>query len=62
MTVARRSRPQKNSSHPWRTFQNVSLGLLAWLIALGFFFPILWMIFSAFKTEDQANHFLSTNF
>jgi sorbitol/mannitol transport system permease protein len=53
--VARRHKPSKpRSSNPWRTFQNVSLGVLAWLIALAFFFPILWMIMSAFKTEDQA--------
>jgi sorbitol/mannitol transport system permease protein len=44
----------KRKSNSLRTFQNVSLGLLAWLIALAFFFPILWMIFSAFKTEEQA--------
>jgi sorbitol/mannitol transport system permease protein len=43
-----------HSSHPWRTVKNVSLGLLAWLIALAFFFPIAWMVFSAFKTENQA--------
>lgn len=44
----------RRSSHPGRTFKNVSLGLLAWIIALAFFFPIAWMIFSAFKTENQA--------
>lgn len=31
-----------------------SLGLLAWLTALVFFFPILWMIMTSFKTELQA--------
>jgi hypothetical protein len=45
---------KSHSSHPWRTAKNVSLGLLAWVIALAFFFPIAWMIFSAFKTENQA--------
>ena len=29
-------------------------GLLAWLIALAFFFPILWMTLTAFKTEQAA--------
>ena len=52
MTASKSLKPR--SSNPWRTFQNVSLGLLAWVIALAFFFPILWMIMSAFKTEDQA--------
>jgi len=34
--------------------QSPFFALLAWLIALGFFFPILWMILTAFKTEQQA--------
>ena len=47
MTAPRSSRSGYN-------FKNISLGLLAWIIALAFFFPIAWMIFSAFKTENQA--------
>ena len=47
MTATRSSRSGYN-------FKNISLGLLAWIIALAFFFPIAWMIFSAFKTENQA--------
>jgi sorbitol/mannitol transport system permease protein len=42
------------SSRSGLSFKNISLGLLAWIIALAFFFPIAWMIFSAFKTENQA--------
>ncbi len=42
------------SSQPWQTAKNVSLALLAWTIALLFFFPIAWMVLSAFKTENQA--------
>jgi sorbitol/mannitol transport system permease protein len=29
-------------------------GLLAWAIALALFFPIFWMVITAFKTEQQA--------
>jgi sorbitol/mannitol transport system permease protein len=31
------------------------LGLLAWLTALVFFFPVFWMILSSFKSERDAN-------
>jgi sorbitol/mannitol transport system permease protein len=31
------------------------LGLLAWLAALVFFFPVFWMILSSFKSERDAN-------
>jgi sorbitol/mannitol transport system permease protein len=34
---------------------SVLLGLLAWLAALVFFFPVFWMILSSFKTERDAN-------
>ncbi len=44
----------KPPTYPWRTAKNVALALLAWVIALTFFFPIAWMISSAFKTENQA--------
>src|SRR5690606_28274079 len=28
--------------------------VLAWVIALGFFFPVLWMVLTAFKEEGDA--------
>lgn len=31
------------------------LGLLTWLIVLIFFFPVLWMVITGFKTEPDAN-------
>ncbi len=31
-----------------------SQGILAWVVALLFFFPILWMVMTSFKTELQA--------
>lgn len=34
---------------------NRILGLLAWLIALVFFFPVFWMVMNGFKTEAAAN-------
>lgn len=29
-------------------------GVVAWLVGLGFFFPVLWMVLTAFKKESQA--------
>ncbi|MGE2833747.1 carbohydrate ABC transporter permease [Mycobacterium sp. SMC-4] len=42
------AKPQKKSRQfsPW--------GLVAWLAALGFFFPVFWMILTAFKQESDA--------
>jgi sorbitol/mannitol transport system permease protein len=34
---------------------NVVMGVVAWLTALLFFFPVLWMILSSFKEEQDAN-------
>jgi len=31
------------------------LTAFTWLLGLLFFFPVLWMVMNAFKTEDQAN-------
>jgi sorbitol/mannitol transport system permease protein len=29
-------------------------GIVAWLVGLGFFFPVLWMVLTAFKQESDA--------
>ena len=29
-------------------------GVVAWLVALGFFFPVFWMVLTAFKQEGDA--------
>lgn len=34
---------------------NVVMGVVAWLTALLFFFPVFWMILSSFKEEQDAN-------
>jgi sorbitol/mannitol transport system permease protein len=34
---------------------NAGLGLAAWVAGLLFFFPVFWMVFSSFKTEQDAN-------
>jgi sorbitol/mannitol transport system permease protein len=34
---------------------NVLLGILAWFAGLVFFFPVLWMVLSSFKSEQVAN-------
>lgn len=33
---------------------NVLLGVLAWIVGIGFFFPVLWMVLTAFKQEADA--------
>lgn len=38
-----------------RRSTNMVLGLVAWLIGLVFFFPVLWMVLSSFKSEQDAN-------
>ena len=44
-TVAtRRKKPFKNRAG------GIALTLITWVITLGFFFPVAWMVFTAFKT------------
>jgi sorbitol/mannitol transport system permease protein len=38
-----------------RRWVNGALGLLAWITALIFFFPVLWMVLNSFKSEQDAN-------
>ena len=33
----------------------IVLGVITWLIAALFFFPVFWMVLNGFKTEDVAN-------
>lgn len=41
---------------------NAGLGVAAWVMGLLFFFPVLWMVISSFKTEDEASTSPSLNF
>ena len=34
---------------------NTAFGLLAWVVGLVFFFPVLWMVLNSFKSEQDAN-------
>jgi len=38
-----------------RRWLNASLGLVAWMVALVFFFPVFWMVLNSFKSEQDAN-------
>jgi sorbitol/mannitol transport system permease protein len=38
-----------------RRSTDVLLGVVAWLVALVFFFPVFWMVLSSFKSEQDAN-------
>ncbi|WP_424949893.1 carbohydrate ABC transporter permease [Deinococcus sp.] len=47
----------RNTTSPNKTglrLKNIALTLLTYLLAFLFFFPILWMMLAAFKTEAQA--------
>jgi sorbitol/mannitol transport system permease protein len=45
-----------------RRWVNWALGGLAWITALIFFFPVLWMVLNSFKTEEEANASPNLNF
>ena len=38
-----------------RRSTDIVLGVVAWLVALVFFFPVFWMVLSSFKEEQDAN-------
>lgn len=40
--------------HRQRNWGNIGWGALAWVIGIGFFFPVLWMVLTAFKQEGDA--------
>jgi sorbitol/mannitol transport system permease protein len=33
---------------------NVWFGVIAWILAIAFFFPVFWMVLTSFKTEGDA--------
>jgi len=45
-----------------RRWVNGALGGLAWITALIFFFPVLWMVINSFKSESEANTAPTLNF
>jgi sorbitol/mannitol transport system permease protein len=45
-----------------RRWVNAALGALAWVTALIFFFPVLWMVLNSFKSEQDANRSPNFNF
>ncbi|MGV9712006.1 carbohydrate ABC transporter permease [Gordonia sp. NPDC003424] len=40
--------------HRHRDPKQTLLTVITWILALGFFFPVLWMVLTAFKKESQA--------
>jgi sorbitol/mannitol transport system permease protein len=45
-----------------RRWVNNAFGVLAWVVGLVFFFPVLWMLVNSFKTEQAANTTPTLNF
>jgi len=39
---------------PRTSVGGISLTVLTWVLAIGFFFPVLWMVLTAFKSEADA--------
>jgi len=37
-----------------RSAANVWFGVIAWIVGIAFFFPVLWMVLTSFKTEADA--------
>src|SRR5207344_28102 len=54
----RPSRRRRESLRPG----NLVLAVVAWLVGLFFFFPVLWMFLTGFKQESQASTDPSTFF
>ena len=47
--------PRTLAERQTKLFTRLGLGVLTWLIVLDFFFPVLWMAQTGFKTEASAN-------
>ena len=61
MATSTEARPTTSSSgpgpqEPRRASRTgpVLLTVVTWIVAIGFFFPVLWMVLTAFKTEQDA--------
>ena len=51
-TVSETTAPAQSSKKKHRKFD--AWGAVAWLVGLGFFFPVFWMVLTAFKQESDA--------
>jgi len=47
--------PRLLADRQTRLVTRLGLGLLTWIIVLVFFFPVLWMVLTGFKSEPTAN-------
>jgi sorbitol/mannitol transport system permease protein len=47
-------RPARRRRRARRQIVTIGLASLTWLLALGFFFPIAWMVLTGFKPESEA--------
>lgn len=51
MAAVRRGKPKRSASV---SGTGILLGAVTWALALGFFFPIIWMILLSFRSESDA--------
>ncbi|MFI1916279.1 carbohydrate ABC transporter permease [Nocardia sp. NPDC020380] len=54
MATATRTTGAATTVRRRRNWGNAGWGVLAWVIGIGFFFPVLWMALTAFKQEGDA--------
>ncbi|MFJ4651831.1 carbohydrate ABC transporter permease [Nocardia sp. NPDC088792] len=54
MATATRTTGAAGTVRRRRNWGNAGWGVLAWVVGIGFFFPVLWMALTAFKQEGDA--------
>lgn len=54
MATATRTTGSATTVRRRRNWGNTGWGVLAWVVGIGFFFPVLWMALTAFKQEGDA--------
>ena len=53
-TATAPGRPEIRQVRGRRRRGNVAWGIIGWVVGIVFFFPVLWMVLTGFKTEAQA--------
>ncbi|MBO0610828.1 carbohydrate ABC transporter permease [Myceligenerans salitolerans] len=54
VTTTRKAPVRKPARWASRRVRGIALTVVTWIAVLAFFFPVVWMVFTAFKPESQA--------
>ena len=46
--------PRYTGPRAKRRNNSLTWGIVGWVVGIVFFFPVLWMVLTSFKTESQA--------